>query len=174
MTGETEIWKDIVGFENLYQISNKGRVFNLKVFRQSKLSNRGGYMRTVLFKNGKRKNCSVHRLVAEAFIPNPLNKPEINHINGNKNDNNVINLEWVTGKENINHAWNNGLIVPIKMTYEHKCKLKDANSIKVIDESTGIVYNSITDACIAHGYKISTLIHYLLGTRKNKSSLRYY
>lgn len=71
-----------------------------------------GYEIVDLYKNGKRKTVRVHRLVAEAFIPNNDNKPEVNHIDGNKHNNNVDNLEWVTKKENCRHAWNNNLIKP--------------------------------------------------------------
>lgn len=110
-----EIWKDIEGYEGLYQISNLGRVKSFKRYSEGKILKARkvtkGYLQVTLLKNGKGKNKKVHRLVAQAFIMNPNNCPQVNHINGNKTDNTVQNLEWVTNKENVQHAWNNGLII---------------------------------------------------------------
>lgn len=101
---DEEIWEDIVLYDDLpyvYQISNKGRVYNKtrRVFLHTTMDNRG-YLSVEL---AKKHYCSVHRLVAETFIPNPENKPFVNHIDGNKSNNNVNNLEWVTEKENAKH-----------------------------------------------------------------------
>ena len=100
-----EIWKDIEGYEGLYQVSNIGRVkslttSNLKVLTLFKNS----YHKLVLYKHNKQSTCYIHQLVAKAFIPNPDHKIAINHIDGNKLNNNVNNLEWVTALENITHA----------------------------------------------------------------------
>lgn len=104
-----EIWKDIKGYEG-YQVSNFGNVRSVDKFdsigrfikgKNIKLmKNRHGYYRLSLCKDGKVSNYSVHRLVAQAFIPNTENKPEVNHINTIKTDNRVDNLEWCTKKEN--------------------------------------------------------------------------
>ena len=116
-----EIWKDIVGYEGLYKVSNLGRVKSLsrnfwngvnwwkskeKILKNNILSN---YCIVYLYKNKKRKTKQVHRLVAQAFISNFNNKPEVNHIDGDKENNIVDNLEWCTHKENIQHAFKTGL-----------------------------------------------------------------
>ena len=104
-----EIWKDIEGYEGLYKISNLGRVKSLNYNNTGKErilklgGNRGNYPQVELGKNGERRTCLVHRLVAEAFIPNPDNKPCVDHINTIKTDNRVENLRWVTRKENANN-----------------------------------------------------------------------
>lgn len=111
----TEIWKDIDGFEE-YQISNHGRVYSLKTNKILKASqcsltrNKIGYLKVTLYANSKFYNRMIHRLVAQTFVPNPENKREVNHINGDKLNNNDWNLEWTTPKENHNHAIDNGFI----------------------------------------------------------------
>ena len=107
-----EIWKDISGYEGLYQVSNLGRIKRIrnrtcKILKEQK--KQSGYIGCTLSKNGIVKHYKVHRLVAEAFIPNTEHKPQINHINGDKTDNNVNNLEWCTARENINHSFKAGL-----------------------------------------------------------------
>ena len=116
-----EVWKDIAGYEGLYQVSNFGRVKSLDREKSNgtgvyilkgkiKTANeRRGYLGTQLYKNHKLKNVYVHRLVAEAFIPNTDGQETINHINGNKLDNRVENLEWVSNAENVKHAFQTGL-----------------------------------------------------------------
>ena len=113
-----EIWKPIEGYEDLYQVSSYGRVKSndrteickngLVRFREGKIlkphQNYNGYLWVSLCKNDKRKKNKIHRLVAQAFIPNINNKPQVNHIDGNKHNNNLKNLEWVTSKENMEHA----------------------------------------------------------------------
>lgn len=107
-----ELWKEIEGYNGDYLISNFGKVKSLKNKNPKILKigiDKDGYYKITLCKNNIRKTFFPHRLVGKAFIPNPENKPEINHINGLKNDNNVANLEWVTPKQNIQHAWQTGL-----------------------------------------------------------------
>ena len=98
-----EIWKDIKDYNGFYQVSDKGRVRNKngKILK-SWFKNRYLYKDIILTKNGKRKHHLIHRLVAEAFIPNSDNLKEINHINGIRFWNSVENLEWVTSKQNNN------------------------------------------------------------------------
>lgn len=112
-----EIWKDIKGYKGLYQISNLGNVKSLKreKLKKDKIIkpyNTKGYLRIGLLKNKVRKGHFIHRLIAQEFIPNPENKPFINHINGITNDNNIKNLEWCTHQENVDHAWRTGLMKP--------------------------------------------------------------
>lgn len=170
---ENEIWKDVVGYEGLYKVSNKGNVLHLRKNKLLKPSIRGGYFRVWLFGKNTKMQCSIHRLVALSFIPNPQNKPQINHINAIKTDNSIENLEWCTHQENITHARCMGLVPKMVMSSTHKDALKKANATKIIDTSTKIIYNSITDAAKILGYKKSTLIHYLIGSRKNKTTLKY-
>lgn len=108
-----EIWKSVVGYENLYEVSNLGNVKSLRnSFRiREKLLKPSGinYLHVVLTKNKTTKTHTVHRLVATTFISNKNNLPQINHKNCNTKDNKVSNLEWVTPKQNADHAWENGL-----------------------------------------------------------------
>lgn len=119
----SEIWKDIKGYEGLYQVSNLGNVKSLtrkvgngkgfyirneKELKQAYSST--GYKVVALCKVGKQRMFKVHRLVAIAFVDNPLNKPYVNHIDGNIENNLMENLEWVTHRENIIHAYKTGLV----------------------------------------------------------------
>jgi hypothetical protein len=108
-----EQWKDIEGFEGIYKVSSKGRVWSYAYGsgkeRRFSITNRG-YALIILQLHGKvYKGESVHRLVAKAFIPNPEGKATVNHIDGNKLNNSVENLEWVTQKDNVKHAYRTGL-----------------------------------------------------------------
>lgn len=118
-----EEWKDIVGFEGIYQVSNIGRIKTCErtiircdgkpqhineCIRSIGLDTKG-YYRTMLTYDNKRITIKVHREVAKAFIPNPYNKPQVNHINGIKTDNRIENLEWVSNIDNAYHAIKNGL-----------------------------------------------------------------
>lgn len=116
---ENEQWLPVVGFEDLYKVSNQGRVMSLhKGERILIQENKKGYMQVVLCRNGEHKKAIVHRIVAQAFVANPEGKPFINHINGIKNDNRIENLEWCTASENLYHAVRSGLKVsPTKAVY---------------------------------------------------------
>lgn len=95
-----EVWKDITGYEGLYQVSNLGRVKTLKSGKIKATGNCRGYLYVSLSKNSIYKNYSVHRLVGQAFLDNPDSLPEINHIDQNKQNNRVDNLEWCSSKYN--------------------------------------------------------------------------
>ena len=115
-----EIWKDIKNFEQIYQVSNLGRVKSLARYVNIKGGSQrlvkecilvpvltsNGYLKVSL-NNVTRKTFNIHRLVAEAFIPNPDNKPQVNHIDENKLNNSVDNLEWMSAKDNNNHGSRN-------------------------------------------------------------------
>ena len=113
-----EIWKPISGYEGFYEVSNLGRIRSLERIvecsdgRKRKIKNRilkgssysGGYSGVTLHKDGCTKTANIHRIVAEAFVPNPLEKEEVNHKDENPSNNHATNLEWVTHKENINYG----------------------------------------------------------------------
>lgn len=104
-----EIWKDIEGYEKLYQVSNLGNVKSLRTNTILKTGN-GEYKKVILCNNGNRKTIAVHRLVAEAFIPNPNNYPQVNHKDENKHNNCIYNLEWCTKEYNENYGTRNNRI----------------------------------------------------------------
>ena len=108
-----ELWKPVIGYEGIFEVSDKGNLKRLLENGKERIlkgyENCNGYRATVLCVNHVPKSKLIHRLVAEAFIPNPDNLPQINHIDGNKKNNSVENLEWCDSKHNINHAWSNGL-----------------------------------------------------------------
>tara|TARA_R110001632_G_scaffold5409_1_gene21963 strand:+ start:351 stop:869 length:519 start_codon:yes stop_codon:yes gene_type:complete len=170
-----KIFKDVRGYEGLYKACSDGHIisFNRKEpFILSAAEDRG-YLKIVLCKNKIRRTVRVHRIIAEAFLNNPENKPEVNHINGDKLDNSVDNLEWCTRLENAKHALDNGLYGRIVMTNKHKKILKEKNSKAVICTVTGAEWDSASGAADSLGIAKSTMVHFLLGTRKNKTNLKY-
>lgn len=104
------VWRNIRGFDG-YKVSNDGYVYSEKTRRiLNRINNNKGYYHICLTVDGKMQYQLLHRLIAEAFIPNPEGKPFINHIDGNKKNNKIENLEWVTNQENIRHAFEIGLM----------------------------------------------------------------
>lgn len=164
---EGEIWKDIVGFEGLYQISNMCRVKSLEritprlpqvpQITKERIRKNGtnafGYCTVVLCKNGKHHTRMIHTEIMKAFVPNPENKRTVNHINGIKTYNRFENLEWATDKENVTHAYEMGL------NKRHKFLVSDQND-EVIKECYSI-------PTIAKYLKLcSTSVHVMLVTKK--------
>ena len=128
-----EIWKDILGYEGHYQISNLGNVKRFTKYKSNILKpriNKRGYVQIILCKNNCAKTFRLHRIIAESFIPNPYKKLQVNHINGVRHDNKVENLEWVTQNENMKHAFENRLAVALKGESQPNSKLKE---IQVLD-----------------------------------------
>lgn len=110
MMSEEEIWKDVKGYEGLYQISNYGRVKNKKTdYILKPALGSWGYEFVQLCDKGRETSKCIHRMVAESFLDNPDNLPQVNHIDGNKRNNHIDNLEWVSCSQNIKHAFNTGL-----------------------------------------------------------------
>jgi hypothetical protein len=148
-----EIWKTINDFNGLYEVSNFGNVRSLynrtsKDLILKKLKGNRGYLHVNLYLNKLLFRYTIHRLVALHFIPNPENKPQVNHINGIKTDNRVENLEWSTSSENIKHAFEIGIK---KMTKGENCNWSKLTQLQ-IDE---IKKSSLTQKELSIKYSIS-------------------
>lgn len=177
MEQKIEIWKDVVGYEGLYQVSNLGNVKSLNFNRsgQEKLLKLSvnkfyTYPQVKLYKNEVKKCLKVHRILAQAFIPNPLNLPYINHINAIRTDNRLENLEWITHAENIQHAFNIGTKSFTELT---RAAVIKANSKKVINIKTNQLYDSIKIASEENNMSVSRLSSRLTGRVVNDTNLRY-
>lgn len=173
-------WKEIRGYENKYIISNYGEIISLPRYKKnnSKLqyvepkeilrytNSTNGYVYVQLCKDGDCKNIRLHRLVAETFIPNPRNLPQVNHKDGNKENNCVNNLEWCTNQENVKHAYKIGLA---KSKNKIKVNQYDLNG-KFIKQ-----YNSLTEASKQSRVSISKISTCINGKYKykNKSKNKY-
>lgn len=179
-----EIWKPIKGYENHYSVSNKGRVKSIArtfigkngvekpvhekilALSPSKSTKRHPIQRysVELWKDNKRKRVFIHRLVAEAFIPNPEGKPQVNHIDGDPSNNNVENLEWVTNSENVKHAYDNGLI-----------KSGNEKPIRGINNITGkvLLFDSVAEASRFFDVTPGAIRSALKGYGRSKGSCGY-
>ena len=137
-----EIWKPIKDYEGLYEISNLGRVKSLNYSRTGKeqilkpQKRKNGYLGVILCYKNTQKQVNIHRLVAEAFIPNPENKPYVDHINTDKLDNRACNLRWVTQKENLNNLLTKDKMNSRKQSEETKKKISEAHKGRKCSEET--------------------------------------
>lgn len=172
-----EIWKDVNDYYGKYQVSNLGNINNVKLDRRLKgCKDKDGYLISILTINSIKRTIKIHRLVAIAFIPNPYNKPMVNHINGIKNDNRLSNLEWCTAKENSIHAVKNGLNNPTK---GDMCNLSknigslNIKSRKIINVKTNQTFNTIKEASDFYNIKYNILSKNLNGQNINKTDLIY-
>lgn len=173
-----EEWRDIEGYKGLYKISNLGNIISFygKYKKQLKKHyNKSGYQIAILIKDGKYKTHYVHRLVAQAFIPNTENKPCIDHINTDRTDNRVENLRWVTQKENCNnpktitaYSCNNNMLGKVGKT-NHLSKpiiqlntydelVKKWDCVNDVVRELGFCHSHISKCCkekvkLAYGYK---------------------
>lgn len=185
-----EIWKDIESYEGMYQVSSLGRVKSLSRRCSTHWGTRlvpekllcpnvkeAGYLCLDLHKDGKSKEFSIHRLVAQAFIPNPNNLPEVNHKDGDKQNNCVDNLEWCTNLDNVRHAIQNGLISRAQLSHFQKCGTS-AVSKKVICLNTSMVFDSLNAAGRYFNVSSSTIFNIInkagCSRKLNGIQLEYY
>lgn len=167
-----EQWRPVLTFEDRFLISNQGRIFSLlsnKILSQGLSKTGYATLSTKIGgRSGKYYCFKIHRLVANAFLPNPDNKPFVNHINGVKTNNHVDNLEWVTNQENIQHAYDTGLIIPksgvdayqsklsldqislIRQRYIPYCKY---NGARALSKEFGVYHSTISDIVNLKTYK---------------------
>jgi hypothetical protein len=147
-------WRPVIGFEGLYEVSDTGEIASLKYGKRRilrKKTNDQGYHTVSTYKDGKQYCLRVNRCVASSFIANPKNKPFVNHINKIRNDNRVENLEWVTHRENMVHAFNTS-------GDRRKFTIDDINKMYQIIKNKG----TLRDVCVAFDFKNKTAIHNLL------------
>lgn len=165
-----------------YKVYSSGKICNLKDKPLAHGLDGRGYHFVFIYADGIKKQEKVHRLVATYFIPNIERKPQVNHIDGDKNNNCVYNLEWVTQSENMKHAFKIGLCKNTRNKAKEIGKLFGKTTVykaiestkkKVINTETLIVYESIREASEAIDIKYDTLRSQLNGINKNKTNLKY-
>lgn len=129
-----EKFKNLKGYEELYAITSLGNFWSYRLKRWMRVwTDDHGYSRVTYRVDGKSHSPKLHRLVAEYFVKNPHNKPQVNHKNGDKSDNSAANLEWVSARENIQHAIDMGLMPHAKLPKDHKhliCKMFHVLGVK--------------------------------------------
>lgn len=175
-----EIWKDIDNCEGIYQVSNTGKIKILQrwvstphgggYYQEERLKSTnivGGYEQVALMINKKSVHLKVHRIVAKAFIPNPYNKLTVNHLDGNKLNNHVDNLEWATQSEQLIHAHKHKLKIPHYGRFHQ-------NSKPVLNTFTGIFYESAEEAFRSQSaFKRCNFSAKMAGRNKNNTPFIY-
>lgn len=178
-------WKDVKGYGGVYKVSDSGLIMRSDGIRKEHslktLMNNNGYLTVNLSKQNKQKRMLVHRVVAEAFIENPNNKQEVNHIDGNKENNNVKNLEWVDRSENLKHAFRQGL-----RTYTEAQRIASVKNLKratetiikavlMIDEKNNksIAFKSIAEAERITGIKNCNICECCKGHRQTAGGYKW-
>lgn len=186
MSREIEEWRPVVGYEGEYEVSDWGRVRSLKHKRKRILyqyPSTAIYYLVALSKNGKVRRYGVHRLVAEAWIPNPQNKPQVDHINGCRTDNYVWNLRWATQSENLrNPATYHKFFKPLSDETKNKLSLlakqrvsKTKNFVDQIDMKTGEVIKTWFSAAEAgrNGFSENNICDCLNGRHKSHKGFMF-
>lgn len=143
------MWKDIIGYENHYQVNELGQIRTLKnssmrkagTILKSQINNKNGYVYQMLYDNGKKKLLKVHRIVAMAFLSNPNNLQQVNHKDGNKQNNCVSNLEWCEQSYNMKHAYKYGLQKPSEKQRKTIIRLNKSKQKKVYQLKNGKIIN---------------------------------
>ena len=169
-----EIWLQINNYEGLYEVSNKGRIKSLITMRILSPNKIGDYLGVTLTKNKEHKIYTIHRLVALHFIPNPENKPEVNHIEGIKTKNCVEDLEWATKSENGKHAYDTGLSMVNKSNLGRFGK--DAHRKRAIEVYTleGVListHHTVREGCVLYCASDSSVSNCLTGKNKTAKGL---
>ena len=171
----SQIWKPVDGYQGFYEVSDHGtvrsidRVVSLPKGRTKKIAGKiiapkrhsQGYLFVSLSQGGTVKNRYIHRLVATAFIPNPHGLPEVNHLLGDKTDNRVASLQWVTHKENVQHAYDMGLSSNVGCQHHL--------AAGVIDNVLGQRFATVKEWCAARGIPYSTGRNLLNGSNRSKT-----
>lgn len=165
MENQEEIWKEVPDYEGVYSVSNIGNVKSVDHYCEGRKGSgkqtgrilksqksHKGYLRVSLSRNKVKFTTGVHRLVAQSFIPNPENKPQVNHINGIKTDNRVENLEWATNKENQKHAIENKLTTYNTCERHHASKLTNE---QVVIARMSFAMGVFTNKELSEKYRIS-------------------
>lgn len=165
-----EKWKNVIGYDGIYQVSDAGSVRKTSGKKLISSYDSHGYKVVTLFKDGSRRSFKVHRLVASAFIPNPQGKQQINHINSVRHDNRVSNLEWVSPHENSKHAFLFGKGKIAQKAATEAAAKKNKRPI-VMDGCD--IFPSVKDAAKAAGCAPYDVSHVLRGDQRTARGHRF-